>query len=243
MIMEIIKAKNDTDLGNKAAKLAADYLKQAIKEKDKARLLLATGASQLTTINELVKQDVNWEKVEVFHLDEYIGISKKHKASFQRYIKERFADKLNLKKTHFIDGEGDVQEDIKKLTKEISSSPIDVGLIGIGENAHIAFNDPPADFHTEDSFIRVNLDNTARQQQVNEGWFDSIEEVPKEAITMSVHQIMQCENIISCVPYKSKAQAVKNTIESEITNDIPATILKKHRSWSLFLDLDSSSLL
>src|SRR5699024_8094095 len=146
MIMEIIKAKNDTDLGNKAAKLAADYLKQAIKEKDKARLLLATGASQLTTINELVKQDVNWEKVEVFHLDEYIGISKKHKASFQRYIKERFADKLNLKKTHFIDGEGDVQEDIKKLTKEISSSPIDVGLIGIGENAHIAFNDPPADF-------------------------------------------------------------------------------------------------
>lgn len=241
--MNIIKAKNDLELGKKATDLIQEYLNDAINKKGVARLLLATGKSQLSTIQELANRKIDWEKVEVFHLDEYIGITKKHKASFQKYIADRFANKLKLKDIHYIKGDEEAEKTIKILTKAIQTSPIDVGLIGIGENSHIAFNDPPADFQTKEAFIRVKLDETARNQQVKEGWFDSINDVPTEAITMSVNQIMKTEKIISCVPYKSKAEAVKRTLESDVTNQVPATILKRHSDWTLFLDEESSSLI
>ncbi|SFE21415.1 glucosamine-6-phosphate deaminase [Lentibacillus persicus] len=241
--MDIIKAKDAQELGKKAAELTANYLNDAINKKGQARLLLATGKSQLTTLQELLKQKVEWKHVEVFHLDEYIGLTREHAASFQKYIAERFVDKLELKKAHYISGDEDAEKTIKNLTNEIRTSPVDVALVGIGENSHIAFNDPPADFQTKEAFIRVKLDEVAREQQVKEGWFSSINDVPTEAITMTVYQIMQSEKIISCVPYKSKAKAVKRTLESDLTNEIPATILKRHNNWSLFLDEDSSSLL
>jgi glucosamine-6-phosphate deaminase len=228
-------------LGNEAAVKAAEVLNRVIKEKGSARLALSTGASQFETINHLIRMEVDWSKVEMFHLDEYVNLSESHKASFRKYLKERFVDFVSLKKAHFVDGEGDFQEKVKELSKEISKEPIDLGLIGIGENAHIAFNDPPADFDTKDPYIIVNLDEDCKSQQVREGWFESVDKVPNQAISMSVHQIMSCKAIISCVPHQVKAKAIKDVFEKEVTNMIPATILKTHPDITLFLDEQSSS--
>lgn len=240
MKLEILK--NDTELGKKAAQYAAKLLNRAIEENGEARLVLSTGHSQLSTINELVKQEVDWSKVEMFHLDEYVALPETHKASFRKYLKERFINLVNPKAAHLVSGEGSI-ENILKLTEELRKAPIDVALIGIGENAHIAFNDPPADFETKEAYIKVKLDDVCKKQQVGEGWFPTLADVPNEAITMTVYQIMQSKKIISCVPYLVKAQAVKNTLESEITNQIPATKLKEHDDWVLFLDEESASLI
>lgn len=240
--MKVVVMKNAEQLGVKAAEYTAETLNNAIDNNGGARLLLSTGQSQLTTLNELVKKDVDWSKVEMFHLDEYVNLAESHKASFRKYLKERFVKHVNLKKAHFVNTDGDILENIKKLTEEIRKSPIDVALIGIGENAHIAFNDPPADFETKEAYIKVQLDQKCKMQQVREGWFNSIDEVPDEAITMTVYQILQSKKIISCVPYKVKAQAIKDTLENELDNRIPATILKQHRDWTLFLDEESASL-
>ncbi len=228
-------------LGKEAATLAAAVLNKTIQEKGSARLALSTGASQFETIKHLVEMDVDWGKVEMFHLDEYVNLPVSHKASFRKYLKERFVNLVSLKKVHFVNGEGNIQETVKKLSEEISKEPIDLGLIGIGENAHIAFNDPPADFETKDPYIVVNLDENCKQQQVREGWFESIDKVPSQAISMSVHQIMSCKVIISSVPHKVKAKAIKAVFEKEVTNMIPATILKTHQDITLFLDKQSSS--
>lgn len=241
--MEIIVNKTAEELGEKAAKNAAKALNQAIEEKGEARLLLSTGASQFTTIDALLKEEVDWNKVEMFHLDEYVGLKESHKASFRKYLKERFLNHINIKKAHFVNGEGNIIENIQGLTDEIRKSPIDVALIGIGENAHIAFNDPPADFDTKEAYIKVNLDNKCKLQQVGEGWFDTVADVPEKAITMTVYQILQSKKIISCVPNKVKAKAVKAALENDITNEIPATILKTHNDWTLYLDNESASLL
>lgn len=241
--MRIIVNKTAEDLGKKAAENVAKALNEAINENGHARLLLSTGASQFTTLNALLKEDVDWTKVEMFHLDEYIGLKESHKASFRKYLKERFINFIDIKKAYFVNGEGDIEENIKELTEAIRKAPIDVALIGIGENAHIAFNDPPADFDTKEAYIVVKLDDTCKRQQVREGWFESIDDVPSEAITMSVHQIMQSKKIISSVPYKQKAKAVKDTIENDVTNLIPATMLKTHPDWTLYLDEESASLL
>jgi len=241
--MKLINSKDATQMGEKAAEIAAESLNEAIEKKGKARLLLATGQSQLTTINALVEKKVEWGKVEAFHLDEYVNLTKYHKASFRKYLEERFVEKVNLKKMHFVDGEGDVEENIKELTQRVRESVIDVALIGIGENAHIAFNDPPADFETKEAYKEVQLDEYSRNQQVREGWFSTINQVPNTAITMTVYQIMQSEKIISSVPYKVKANPVKLVLESKIDNKVPATILKKHHDWTLFLDEESSSLI
>jgi glucosamine-6-phosphate deaminase len=158
-------------------------------------------------------------------------------------LKERFLTKVNIKQAYLVDGESDPQKEIAYLTAEIRKEPVDLGLIGIGENAHIAFNDPPADFGTEEAFICVTLNDTCKQQQVREGWFATADDVPKQAISMSVHQIMQCRYIISCVPYAVKAKAIKDTLENQLTNMIPATMLKKHPDFALFLDKDSASMI
>lgn len=241
--MDIKVLENPAELGSEAAYFAATKINEAITEKGKARIILSTGASQFDTIKELVKQNVDWSKVEMFHLDEYVDLAEDHPASFRKYLKERFVNHINIKNAFFVSGEGNVKENIKRLIEEIKKEPIDVALIGIGENGHIAFNDPPADFDTKESYIIVNLDEACKRQQVGEGWFETIEEVPDSAISMSVRQIVLSKTIISCVPYKVKAKAVKQVIYSGITNEIPATILKIHPDYTLFLDRDSASLL
>ena len=241
--MEIKILKNPEELGKQAAALTAKILNQAIARKGKARLLLSTGASQFDTLNALVKEDIDWSKVEMFHLDEYVNLPEEHPASFRKYLKERFTKLVDVKKAYFVNGEGDIGKNIKDLTEEIRKEPVDIGLVGIGENAHIAFNDPPADFDTKEAYIVVALDKKCKEQQVREGWFPDVDSVPGQAISMTVYQMMQCKIIISCVPHKVKAHAIKQTLESTLTNQIPATMLKEHGNWRLFLDTASASLL
>lgn len=239
--MEIRICENSEMLGKSAAKYVAEVLKNAISENGSARIVLSTGASQFDTLKALVKEEgIKWECVEMFHLDEYVGLPESHGASFRKYLKERFVEKVgNLKAAYFVDG---TPECIAKITEEIKKAPIDIGLIGIGENAHIAFNDPPADFDTKESYIVVNLNERCKQQQMGEGWFETIDDVPKQAISMTCHQIMQCKKIVSCVPYKVKAEAIENTLKSkEVTNKIPATLLKTHPDMILYVDKDSAS--
>ncbi len=243
--MHIKIYQNPDELGANAAQFCRDLLNRAIQKQGNARLLLSTGASQFDTLKHLITLDVDWSKVEMFHLDEYIQLPETHIASFRKYLKERVAQKLPVpfKAVHYVNGEGDVKANIAALTHEIRKSPIDLGLIGIGENAHIAFNDPPADFNTREAFIVVNLDDKCKNQQVGEGWFKTIDDVPKQAISMSVYQIMQCKTILSCVPYPVKANAIKMTLENDLTNQIPATILKQHGDFHLYLDRESASLI
>ena len=231
------------ELGREAAKFSAAVLKKAITEQGSARILLSTGASQFETITALTqRKDIEWEKVEMFHLDEYVDLPMEHPASFRLYLKERFTDFVNLKKVNFVNTEGDVAKNIAELTKRIKEKPIDLALIGIGENAHIAFNDPPADFDTQEAFIIVNLNEKCKQQQVHEGWFKTIDDVPKQAVSLTVYQIMQSKVILSCVPFKVKAEAVKATLSNDLTNMVPATMLKKHPNFNLYLDEESAAL-
>lgn len=229
------------ELGQRAAHFAAFKLKEAIKEKGEARMVVSTGSSQFETLQSLLTEKVEWEKVEVFHLDEYIGLPVTHIASFRKYLYERFINKIRIKKFHSVDVEGDIEGIIQKLTQEIRKKPVDLGLIGIGVNGHIAFNDPPADFDTRQAYIIVNLDDQCRLQQVNEGWFKTKGDVPEKAVSMTPWQIMQCKTIISCVPHKVKAVAVKNTLINKLTNIVPATMLKQHSDYHLYLDKNSAS--
>jgi glucosamine-6-phosphate deaminase len=227
--------------GIAAARYAAEVINTYISQQGAARIVLSTGASQFEFFKAFVTMGIDWSKVEVFHLDEYINMSEEHPASFKRYLKERFANHVPVKKMHFVNGNGDIEKNIAALTEEIRKAPIDLALIGIGENAHIAFNDPPANFETSDAFMVVELDDKCREQQFKEGWFSSKEEVPTVAITMTVHQIMRSKVIVSSVPYASKASAVKRTLDGNISNETPSTILKTHENFSLFLDHDSAS--
>lgn len=240
--MKVRVFESSQELGREAAAFSADVLKKCIAQKGKARLVLSTGASQFDTLNALLETDIDWSKVEMFHLDEYINLPETHPASFRKYLKERFVNKIKLGKANFVNGEGDIQKNIRELTEELRKEPIDLGLIGIGENAHIAFNDPPADFDIKEAYIIVDLDDNCKKQQVGEGWFPTVDSVPKQAISMSVYQIMQCNTIVSCVPYKVKANAIKQTLENDVTNLIPATMLKTHNNITVFLDAESASL-
>ena len=232
---------NALELGSNAARFAAQQLDEAIKQYGEARLVVSTGSSQFETLQSLLNENVEWDKIEVFHLDEYIGLPVTHVASFRKYLNERFISRIKIKKFHSVDVEGDIKNKIKTLADEIRKKPVDLGLIGIGVNGHIAFNDPPADFNTREAYIVVNLDEECRMQQVNEGWFKSIDDVPLQAVSMSPWQIMQCRTIISCVPHKVKAVAVKNTLINSITEIVPATMLKQHPDFHLFLDNNSAS--
>ena len=240
--MKVILSDNPNTLGENAAALTAKLLRDAISKQGSARILMSTGASQFETIKALAREDVDWSVVDVFHLDEYVDMPETHPASFRKYIRERFADIVHPRRVNYVVAEGDVTQNIRELTAELRREPIDVGLIGIGENAHIAFNDPPADFETKDAYIIVDLDMKCRNQQLREGWFKTLYDVPRKAVSMSVSEIMKCRNIISAVPYKVKAQAIRDTLENELTPYIPATMLKTHKSFSLFVDRDSASL-
>lgn len=235
--MEIRICKDRAALGKSAALYVAQRLREVIAEKGEARIALSTGASQFDTLAYLVQQDVPWERVVMFHLDEYVDLPETHPASFRKYLKEKFTSKVTVKEAHFVDG---TEENRRELCRLIAEAPIDVGLIGIGENGHIAFNDPPADFDARDPYIVVNLNDTCKQQQVGEGWFATPDDVPKQAVSMSAGQIMKCREIVSCVPYAVKASAVYNTLTQPVNNMVPATIMKTHPAFTLYIDGESA---
>ncbi len=238
-------AESEKDLGQKSGQLAASLIKGTIEKSGGANIILATGSSQFETLNTLIQdKNIEWSKVTMFHLDEYIGLPLSHKASFRKYLKERFLEKVPaLKQVNLIDGETDPQKECTRLSELIQNSPIDVALVGIGENGHLAFNDPPADFDIKTPYIIVNLDHACRQQQVNEAWFSSVESVPEQAISMSIQQILLSKHIICSVPGPRKAKAVKECIEGDVSNLHPASILQRHPSCHFFLDQDSAVLL
>ena len=228
--------------GAAAAKQAAEKLNAVIREKGSARLLLSTGASQFKFFEAFVKENVDWSKVEMFHLDEYVGISAEHPASFQKYLCERFINVVHPGKFHLLSGEGDPEKTIAEVSALLSERKVDLGLIGIGENGHIAFNDPPADFSDTRCYKVVNLSDTCIQQQLHEGWFENEDAAYKQAISMTCQKIMDCETIISVVPYAVKAQAIHDTLTMEETNLVPATLMKRHADVTVYCDKDSTAL-
>ncbi len=241
--METIISKSREVLGKEAAVKGADLIREAIKLKGEATIIVATGASQFDMLRVLVKEDLDWSVVTAFHLDEYIGLPITHPASFRKYLKERFADIVKPKQFVYVNGENDPVQECKRLGELISKLTVDVAFVGIGENGHLAFNDPPADFGTEEPYIIVNLDEACRRQQLGEGWFPTFDDVPKRAISMSIKQIMKSKAIICTVPDLRKAEAVKKTIKEPVSPLVPATILRNHDNAWLYLDYDSSSLL
>lgn len=241
--MKIIISDTKVELGKQAALNGAELIREAIAKNGKANIIVATGASQFEMLEELVKEDIAWSKVTAFHLDEYIGISNTHPASFRKYLKERFVDIVSPREFHYVNGEINAEEECKRLDIIIGTHPIDVAFVGIGENSHLAFNDPPADFETKNAYIPVNLDDDCRKQQMGEGWFATFNDVPRRAISMSIKQIMKSKTIICSVPDQRKAKAVKLTVEGSITNTAPASIMQKHNACWLYLDKESASML
>jgi len=237
--------KDPLQLGQAAGREAGERIRKAIQEKGNANIILATGTSQFETLNQLIaEKNIDWQRVTMFHLDEYIGLSDTHPASFRKYLKERFLAKVpSLKAVNLINGETNPEAECVWLGDLITQHPIDVALVGIGENGHLAFNDPPADFDTEEPYIIVNLDEACRRQQYNEGWFKTVQDVPTQAISMSIKQILKSQYIICSVPDARKAQAVKNCAENPVSNMFPASILQTHPHCSLYLDQASASLL
>src|SRR5512135_3366735 len=206
--MKISISPDSKDLGRQSALFISDKLNSVIRDKGEARVVVSTGSSQFDMFSVLVNLEVDWQKVEIFHLDEYIGLPETHPASFRKYLKERFVNLVPVKEFNYVNGETDPYRECSRLGEKISEYPVDVAFIGIGENGHVAFNDPPADFETTKPYIVVNLDEACRRQQLGEGWFRILEEVPHRAISMSVKQIMKSEAIICSVPDRRKADAV-----------------------------------
>ena len=241
--MKITVAKNVQELGKVAGTQAGNLIRQAIDENGSANIILATGTSQFETLHQLISETgIDWGKVVMFHLDEYIGLPITSNASFRKYLKERFIDKLpGLKQAYLINGEENPQIECSRLGELITAHPIDVALVGIGENGHLAFNDPPADFNTMDPYIVVTLDEACRKQQLGEGWFDSLESVPKQAISMSIQQILKSKHIICSVPDGRKAGAVKDCVEGPVSNLHPASIMQLHPNCTLYLDESSAA--
>jgi glucosamine-6-phosphate deaminase len=231
-------------LSGTAAEHAATAVRRAILDRGRARIVAATGTSQLDFLDTLTKaENIDWQRVEMFHLDEYVGLPITHPASFRKYLLERLIRKTGITQYHLLDGSSDPGEVVRHTGETLQSAPVDMAFTGIGENGHLAFNDPPADFEAEEPYLIVNLDEACRRQQVGEGWFADISEVPRQAISMSVRQILKAKEIISVVPDARKAPAVKLCLEGEISPMAPASILRTHPAATLYLDRESASLL
>ncbi len=225
-----------------AAAQAASLLREKLAQQHQLRLVAATGASQLAFLEHLSQEpSIDWSRVELFHLDEYIGLGEEHPASFARYIRQRIVKPLGISSYHLLDGKRPPADILAEANAAIRQSPIDLALVGIGENAHLAFNDPPADFQTEQPYLVVELDEACRQQQVNEGWFPSLAEVPRQAISMSIRQILSSGEILCVVPGPQKARAVQASLEGPICPEVPASILRTHPHVTFFLDEDAAS--
>lgn len=247
--MQVIIAADRLQMGSWVADHAAQELRRVIAVRGEARLLIATGSSQFEVLDALSRHgDVDWTRVTGFHLDEYIGLSPDHPASFCGYLQSRFVDRVPLRQFHYLRGDRDPSATIREVGAALNShspeqAPLDVALVGIGENGHLAFNDPPADFKCDDPYIVVTLDEACRRQQVGEGWFGDMSQVPQHAISMSVRQIMKSAMIFCSVPDERKAEAVKNTLEGTVTPDVPASILQTHPNATLVIDRAAASLL
>ncbi|MEA2708995.1 MAG: glucosamine-6-phosphate deaminase [Phycisphaerales bacterium] len=244
--MKVVISRNKKDSGRAAAEQGAELIRRALKKNGVANIIVATGASQFDVLANLIKQpNVAWNNVTAFHLDEYVGTPITHGASFRKYLWERFVSQLPLPLAafHYVNAEQNPQAECDRLGKIIAKNPIDVAFIGIGENGHVAFNDPPADFQTNKPYLVVELDEACRKQQLGEGWFPSLKAVPRRAISMSPRQIMKSAAIVCTVPDERKANAVRNSLEGEITPNVPASILQRHKNCTLFLDRASASLL
>ena len=226
------------DMGIAAASFVSGNLKRAIKKRGYANLILGTGASQYPLLEGILKLDLDWTKINLFHLDEYIGLSDQHPASFRKFLKERVADKVNPKNVYYLKGDADdINAEIMLYEKLLKDNPVDVACIGIGENGHIAFNDPSvADFNDPEYLKVVEMDEACRMQQVGEGWFPTIKHVPGKAVTLTITAIMNCNALCCTVPDERKSEAVYNTLSGEISTSCPASILRKHDNAVLFLD-------
>lgn len=243
---QVVISKNKEISGAAAAELGAKLIRQAIKLRGRANIIVATGASQFEMLQSLIKaKGIDWTKVTAFHLDEYVGIPITHPASFRKYLWERFVSQLPLPLAafHYISGEGNPKAECKRVGEIIKKHPIDVCFAGIGENGHLAFNDPPADFKTSDPYLVVDLDEACRRQQMGEGWFKTLAQVPKKALSMSIKQVMKSKAVICTIPDKRKAQAVKDNLTGKVTPMLPSSILQRHKAAWCFLDKESASLL
>jgi glucosamine-6-phosphate deaminase len=242
--MQIKTYTDRPTMGRAAAKHAAAILRRQIDANGRARIIAATGASQFDFLEALTgAPGIDWRHVEMFHLDEYVGLPVDHPASFRKYLQERLIRKTGLSRYHLIDAERDAPAEAARVGRELASAPIDVAFVGIGENGHLAFNDPPADFDTAEPYIIVALDDACRRQQVGEGWFTSVDEVPTHAVSMSVQQILKAAEILCIVPDARKADAVRGTVEGPISPAVPASILRTHANTTLYLDREAASLL
>ena len=242
--MQIKILEDKQSLGRTAAEHAARSLRAALREQGQARIVAATGASQFEFLDVLTSATgIDWSRIELFHLDEYVGLPVTHPASFRRYLLERLIHKAGITRHHLLDGEENPHAVARKVGSELVSKPVDVAFVGIGENGHLAFNDPPADFETSEPYIVVDLDEACRKQQVGEGWFVSLADVPTKAISMSIRQILRAKEIVAVVPEARKAKAVKACLEGEIRPLAPASALRQHPNATVYLDKDSASLL
>tara|TARA_R110002096_G_scaffold11515_8_gene42365 strand:- start:6135 stop:6872 length:738 start_codon:yes stop_codon:yes gene_type:complete len=241
MNIQIFDSKEE--MGAAAAKAGATQIRAAMSRNSAASIIVATGASQFEMLESLTKQEVAWPSVTGFHLDEYIGLPITHDASFRKYLWQRFVSTLPypMHAFHFLNGESDAKVECDRVGALIAKTEIAVAFVGIGENGHLAFNDPPADFETESPYLVVDLDEDCRRQQLGEGWFPDFESVPKQAISMSIRQILKSKTIICTVPDERKAEAVKNAVEGPVTPDVPASILQEHPDCRLFLDSAAAS--
>src|SRR5947199_6951922 len=243
MLLKVFPDKSS--LSQAAAEQAAKAILRAIEVRGRARIVAATAASQNEFLDALTRASgIEWSKVEAFHLDEYIGLPITHPGSFRKMLVEQLVQKTGIRHYHLLDGDAaDPAAVVREVRKQVASAPVDIAFLGIGENGHIAFNDPPADFNTQDPYLIVNLDEACRQQQVGEAWFANISQVPKQAISMSAQQILKAKEILAVVPDKRKAQAIKACFEGNISPMAPASILRRHANATVYLDTNSASLL
>src|SRR6266550_5560842 len=242
MVLKVLPDKSS--LSKMAAEHAAEAIGRAICDRGQARIIAATAASQFEFLDALTKMPgIDWQTVEIFHLDEYIGLPITHPGSFRKMLLDHLIKKTGIAKYYLLDGDADPAEVVRRVGKELTSAPIDVAFVGIGENGHLAFNDPPADFQTEEPYLIVDLDEACRRQQVGESWFADLSDVPKRAISMSVRQILKSKEILAVVPEARKAQAVKSCFEGEVSPLAPASILRTHADTTVFIYKHSSALL
>lgn len=243
--MNLTICKDKISCGTEAAKYGAAKIRQAIAEQGECRIILATGASQFEMLSALLQEEgIDWSKVTMFHLDEYVGLPYSHPASFRKYLMERFVEKLpvKMKEVNLVEGDtADLKGFIDALGRKLAEKPIDVCFIGIGENGHIAFNDPPANFDTEDPYLIVDLDDACRNQQLGEGWFPNFDAVPKQAVSMSVRQILKSRCIVNTVPDARKAHAIKITFEEELSPMHPASVIRLHPDCRTFCDVPAAA--
>lgn len=241
--LEVAVYDNPIEMGEAAAEFVKSKLDKALRQRGEANLILATGASQFSFLKALQQKEINWKKITVFHLDEYKGISDQHPASFRKYLRDRILDAVAPKKIHFLNGDApDLEKEMENYSKALEQHPIDIACIGIGENGHIAFNDPPVANFNDPKWVKlVSLDEDCRNQQLGEGWFPTLDDVPKQALTLTIPAIMRCKTISCVVPDERKATAVHSTLHNEISTKCPATILRTHSDTRLFLDTNSAS--